>query len=305
MTAPVEFHPRLVEEAVWAAIRGRRDAGVFHRQREGGYDEPDPEARDRAFGRLHSAWFERLGLARPVTLALREQSGAIAAARRVLLAPATSEGGEGAELFVEAPGRFTIVVTLRPGTLADPGAALALLRCELLHVSDMLDPAFEYEPRLPRQALGPAHDRRLLDRYRALWNCSVDGRLVRRGHLGPGARAARLREFTAAFACLGGEAEACFERIFSGPRPSHPGLLALAADPEAGFGMRPSGHAGTGRCPLCGFPTPDLEPRPDPFPAGVVEDIVSEFPAWNPRSGICPQCADLYSARAVAAAAAR
>ena len=304
MTAPVEFHPRLVEEAVWAAIQWRRDAGVFHREREEVYDEPDPEARERAFARLHAAWFERLGLAIPVVRAIAEQGRALDAARRVLLAPVTSEKREGAELFVAAPGEFSVVVTLRPGILADAEAVRDLLRPELLHVADMLDPAFAYEPRLPEQALGPAHDRRLLDRYRSLWNCSVDGRLVRIGHLDPGARAARLREFTGVFASLGEEAGTCFERIFSGPRPRHPELVALAADPEAGFGLRPPGHAGGGRCPLCGFPTADLEPRPDLLPARVVEEIVSEFPSWGPQGGICPQCADLYRARTVATTAA-
>jgi hypothetical protein len=34
MFQPIEFHPRLVEDAVWAGVRRRRDAGVFHRERE-------------------------------------------------------------------------------------------------------------------------------------------------------------------------------------------------------------------------------------------------------------------------------
>lgn len=297
MTAPIEFHPRLVEEAVWAALRERRETGVFHREREKLYDEPDPEARDRGFGRLHSAWFERLGLAGPVTRALQEQAGALAAARRVLFVPVTTEKREGAELFVAAPGQFTVVVTLRPGTLAAAGAVLVLLRRELLHIADMLDPAFAYEPRLPQQALGPAHDRRLQDRYRALWSCSVDGRLVRLDCLGPDARAARLGEFAHVFGCLGEQAEACFEQIFSGPRPRHPGLVALALDPEAGFGLRPAARASTGRCPLCGFPTAELEPKPELLPVEVVDEIASEFPSWRAEQGICPQCADLYRAR--------
>ncbi len=76
-----------------------------------------------------------------------------------------------------------------------------------------------------------------------------------------------------------------------------PGLVALALDPEAGFGLRPAARASTGRCPLCGFPTAELEPRPELLPVEVVDEIASEFPSWRAEQGICPQCADLYRAR--------
>lgn len=297
MIGNVEFHPRLVEEAVWAGIQGRRDAGVFHRDRERLYGEPDAEARERAFARLNLSWFERLSLAEPIARALAEETRCLAAAGRVLFIPVTTENREGAELFVAAPGQFSVVVTLRPWTLADRDAVLGFLRRELLHVADMLDPVFEYEPRLPRQPAGPAHDRRLQDRYRVLWDCSIDGRLARLGRIAPGVRDARLGEFRHAFACVGGRAEECFERLFSGPRPRHPELVALATDPETAFGLRPPGPARSGRCPLCSFPTADWEPEPESLPAEVARAIVSELPEWRAEQGICPQCADLYRAR--------
>ena len=300
MSAPVEFHPRLVEQAVWAALPGRSDAGVFHRERERLYDEADPAERERRFDRLHAAWFERLDLAQPVRLALGEHVEALALARRVVFAPVDGSGREGAELFVASPGEFSVVVTLRPSTLAASGPVLVLLRRELAHIADMLDPAFAYEPRLPEQPLGPAHDRRLLERYSALWNASVDGRLVRLGRLAPRIRDERLQEFEASFLCLGIETEACFERIFSGSRPSHPDIVRVAYDPEAGFGLRAPSCADGGRCALCGFPTVTLEPDPAGLPDEVRRAIGADFPAWRPDRGICPQCAELYRCRALA-----
>jgi hypothetical protein len=319
MSPPVEFHPRLIEETVWNAVRGRGDAGLFHRERETIYREPDPEARDHDFSRLCLAWFERLDLEKPIARALADvahgldagrglvtagglaTAGGLNAARRILFVPATSAKREAAELFVTAGGEFTVVVALRPETLADGAAALTLLRGELLHVADMLDPAFGYEPRLPAQPAGPAHDRRLQDRYRVLWDCSIDGRLARLGHVPPVSRDARLREFQRAFACLGECAEPCFERLHSGPRPRHRELVALAADPETAFGLRASGPSSSGRCSLCAFPTADLEPSPERLPPEVERAIVAEFPEWRPEQGLCPQCADLYRARPLAA----
>jgi hypothetical protein len=297
MIAPLEFHVRLVEEAVWAAILGHREAGKFHRERETPYAATDPEARERLFARFYFAWFDRLDLAGPIAAALQEQETALAPARRILFGPATTEKREGAELFVAGPGEFSVVVTLRPQILVDRRACLTLLRRELLHIADMLDPAFAYEPRLPPSEVGPAHDRRLQDRYRVLWNCSVDGRLVRLGRIDPAARDDRLREFGRAFATLADAAGGCFDRLFSGPRPTHPELVEIAADPQAGFGLCPSRASSAGRCPLCGFPTVDLEPDPSLLPPDALRALASEFPAWRPELGICPQCADLYRSR--------
>ncbi len=63
MLERVEFHPRLVEEAVFAALRGRPESRTFHRERDPIYREADPEERERRFAALHAAWFERLDLA--------------------------------------------------------------------------------------------------------------------------------------------------------------------------------------------------------------------------------------------------
>lgn len=59
---------------------------------------------------------------------------------------------------VNAPGEAapTLVVRLRPQSLLDQGALRTLLRRELLHVADMLDPAFGYLKELPSVDTDPA-----------------------------------------------------------------------------------------------------------------------------------------------------
>lgn len=305
MIGPIEFHARLVEEAVWAAFPGRDESVDFHRDRERLYSVTDPAERESAFASLHWAWFERLGLAVPVAAALKERETVLAPARRILFGPSLNERPEGAELYVARPGEFTVVVNLRPRTLVDGTLCLSFLRRELLHVCDMLDPDFAYEPRLPPGDIGPAQERRLQDRYRALWNCSVDGRLVRLGHLDSAVRAERSDEFRRAFASLSDSAGACFDRIFSGARPTHPQLVRIAADPEAGFGLEQPRSSPAGRCPLCGFPAAEFEPGPAGLPSDVLRAIASEFAAWRPEQGLCPQCADLYRLRPEVAEAGR
>jgi hypothetical protein len=304
MSDPIEYHPRLLEEGVWCALRGRPERVFFHREREPLYRLEDPDERDRAFQRLHAAWFLRLRLDAPVRRAAAEHAEVLAAVDRCLIAPAVKERAQGAELYVAADGGRSIVIALRPEALVAPDRALAFLRREMLHVADMLDPAFRYEPRLPPQAAGPALDRMLQDRYRLLWDCSIDGRLVARGALDAAVREGRRREFGATFACLGTRLEEAFARLFDGPRPSHPDFAAMAADPAAFLEGRRTGALPGGRCPLCGFPTQDFEPQPLELPAEAIAAMRSEFPAWGPERGLCRQCADLYRAREQSDAAA-
>ncbi len=304
MNDRLEFHPRLVEEAVWAVVRGRPGRGSFHRKREAAYAEPDPEERERAFARLHADWFGRLRIGDPVRQALVEQRAGLSGVRRFLVGPSTTQKDAGAELYVAGAGERTVVVSLPAETLVRPEAALLFLRRELLHVADMLDAAFRYEPRLPGQAAGPAHDRLLLDRYRTLWDCSIDGRMLGRGWVSGEARSRRLGEFAGLFGGLRDRTEECFDRIFAGPRPDHPRLLALAGDPATAFGVRAAAGDRPARCPLCGFPTTSFEPAPERLEPDAREAIRSEFPAWDPARGICLQCADLYRSRSLSALAA-
>jgi hypothetical protein len=299
----LEFHPKLVEATVLRAVRSRPEAAEFHHRRDPLYAEPDRDRRERLFGALHLDWFRRLGLDRPFRDALAELGAALATARRVLAGPAAHHKDEGAELFVNDAGERSVVLTIAPETIAPEtaahgAAALLFLRREFLHVADMLDQSFAYEPRLPRQEAGPSHDRRLQDRYRALWNCTVDGRLARAGHAGAPARAARRREFLALFACLGEAAGDCFAALFDGERPAHPALVAMASDPAKAFGLADPGPAAGGRCALCSFATAEFEPDADGLPAAARDLLAAEFPAWAPAAPICRQCADLYRARA-------
>ena len=307
----LEYEPALVEEAILQVLRGHREERAFRRDRDRLYEVPDPEAREGAFRDLHAAWFERLGLGRPIVQAVHEQPAIAAATRGCRIAAARSRQEEGAELFVRPPGpglverdRRWVVVRLRPEALGPADRLLQFLRHELLHIADMLDPGFGYEPRLRQPAADPVPERLLQDRYRVLWDATIDGRLARLGLAPPSVRAERLRDFARAFPMLAARTEEAFSRFFDGAACTHADLVAFAADLGGALGTQAEGPHPGERCPLCRFPTHAFEPDPSKLPPQVLDRVRADFPAWDPAQSLCQQCAELYRARAFPVSAA-
>jgi hypothetical protein len=183
----------------------------------------------------------------------------------------------------------------------EPEPLLALLRHEFFHIADMLDSSFGYEPTLPDAAGGPAHVSLLGDRYRVLWDATINGRMVRRGWLSSPGRADDLQSFTRAFPIFGAEAEEIFSNFFDREPHTHAELVAFACAPRSAVGQTGRSTTPETCCPLCRFPTHAFEPEPCDLPGQVV---ALDFPTWLPSQGICIQCADLYRACQLSAAAA-
>lgn len=301
---PLRYDPRLVEEAIFLAVRGHPEERALHAEGDRLYDLADAEARDRAFQQHYASWFVRLGLGAPIEQAFAEQPPIAPAVRGCMVGRALSRKDEGAELFVSPSdegcrerNRRSVGLLLRPESLLDPDALLSFLRHELFHIADMLDPDFAYEPTLPQSEGGPVYDRLLRDRYRALWDATIDGRLLRRGWAPPSRRDEQLRNFTRAFPMLGAETTELFNRFFDYGPHTHAELVAFACDP--GMTVRVSASQPGSRCPLCRFPTYVFEPDPARLPDEVILRIHQDFPQWRPAQGLCRQCADLYGARAL------
>jgi hypothetical protein len=284
-----EFDPRLVEAALLAAVRGRVEAREFQAERDRLYEIAEPEAREAAFTGHHVRWFERLELDRPFREALAEQPALAARCGRWLVARARAARDEAADLLVAPGAPPTLLVRVTPETVAARDPLRVLLRRELLHVADMLDPRFGYSPSLPEDVSGGPRERLVRDNYRVLWSAYVDGRLARRGLLPSAVRSARLREFAGAFPHLGAQAEAVFERFFDAHALSHQDLLGVAANGSDGAPLP--------RCRLCDLPTRAFEPAPGALPPEVRAAIARDFPAWRPQDGLCCRCAELYVAR--------
>lgn len=307
----IRYDPRLIEEAVFLCLREHPRAGEFDRERCHPYEISDPEERERAFQDLHRTWFVRLGLAHPIEEALREQPILLCAIKTCVVGRTTAKNLEGAELFVGSEAgagggqQCNARILLRPESLLDPAALLSFLRHELLHITDMLDPDFGYGPTLPAAAGGPAHDRLLAERYRALWDVTIDGRMARRGWAPESIRAERLKDFRRTFPRLGEDTVRIFSRFFDRERSTHLELVAFACNPPTAGGEAPTTASPGNRCPLCGFPTHSFAPEPGRLPPEVIAEIVKDFPCWQISLGLCLQCADLYQAHQVSMHAAK
>jgi hypothetical protein len=317
----VEWDPSLVEEAVLLAAEARRTPG-FRGRRNRLYEIHDPEQRDVAFREFHADWFERLELGKGIWQALQEQPLIPTSTRACVVVHSRGHRDEGADLFVSPAGEGTgetegrsVVISLEPRRLLDEEGVLAFFRHELFHIADMLDPAFAYEPRLPRGDLGPAHERLLQDRYRVLWDIYIDGRLVHKNWAPSSVRDRRLEEFIRTFPMLADRTGEAFSHFFNSTSLTHPDLVSFVINPTSSISNfqfpisnldDDAGHRFTlgERCPLCGFPTYAFEPNPDQLPPDVIERIRGDFQAWDCARGLCQQCADLYRTRSGAFAGA-
>ena len=98
--------------------------------------------------------------------------------------------------------------------------------------------------------------------------------------------------------------EAAFTRFFLDPLPTHSELLACALVPSKILDGCVEAGSRDLRCSICSFPTHVFEPDPEGLEDEVVAQIIQDFPDWQPSQGICVQCADLYRALPLSAAAA-
>jgi len=303
------YGPRLIEEAVFLAQHDSNISAEIQERRNHIYEIADIDERDRRFNELNRACFDRLGLGKVIGQSLQEQSLIGAHVERGFVVGATQAKEEGAELFV-APddvknghGRRTLRLLLRPETLLNEEALRPFLRHELFHISDMLDPAFAYEPTLPKAESGPTYDTLITSRYRVLWDVTIAGRMARRGWCAATVRDQELNDFRHAFPMLDGECEEHFARFFDATEPRHEELAAFAFDPRAATdSVSNQAVAGT-HCSLCRFPTHAFEPEPANLGTEVLAEIKKDFPDWTPARGLCGQCADLYRGRQMSMAA--
>lgn len=180
-----EFDPSFVEEAVFLVIAGKNgkdpDVQSFHRERETVYQDNGGEDRDTAFQRLYEKYFDREGLKGFFTrltgdFPLLNQPNLALFVKRVW-----SKKEEAAELYVQDDFK-TIYIALMARRVLEPDFLSGFLRHELLRVSDMLDPQFQYTPHIDLNGKNELEDNLIRARFRVLWDMSIDARLRNKGY---------------------------------------------------------------------------------------------------------------------------
>jgi hypothetical protein len=293
----LRYDEDFVEEAVLLCATGRRK-GVsslqiarFNRERERLYAILDPDERNTAFFALHLEWFREWGLERSLAHAvsefpvLRESLGILAFRK------SRGKNDDGTELYVNEAGERSGVLAMRPERLSREAELGCFLRHELGHLHDMVDSAFGYEPELPGSGPSVNQQRLARERYRLLWDVTIDGRLSRGGRNTIATRDERRSEFGAAFAFWSEARQVeVFQSLWNHAAPTHQMLVSLVCDSRR---LQTTGPGPGAPCPLCGFPT-FVWAAAEALAEQTTNAIRTEFPQWTPDQGVCARCATIY-----------
>ena len=260
-----DYEPHLVDIIVTAALdrnvaRGDRIFDEYHRLADQIYLLPISQ-RENGVQNLQAYYFIKLGLkdAFERTFAeFPELTTLHSPLSTVMVSPSDKEEG----CFLNKVGspqdkeKLGILVKIRPARFVDPDSMARLLRHELLHLVDVLDPDFKY----PVEGDASIDDAILLSRYALLWNISVDARLLRQGRETERGMEYYRAEFDAQFRKLtADERGKIFNHLWNGERPTHIELISWAKDPSLLSKQLLATSRSTplpgSQCPLCKFPS--------------------------------------------------
>jgi hypothetical protein len=296
----LRYDEDFIEAAAFLCASGRRK-GVpslqisrFHREREKLYAILDPDERNTAFFKLHLDWFREWGLEQIIMDLLNEfpilpEKLTVLAVRKT-----RNKNDDGAELYVNETGQRSAILALRPESFERDSALRDYVRHEFTHLSDMLNPDFGYAPTLDLPGLNGAQQRLARERYRLLWDITIDGRLAASNHTPMAAREQHTAAFARGYSFWPKDRRAgTFESLWHNTAPRHADFLALIADPRGLRGAhRP---APGGSCPLCDFPTFTWADA-DALRPEILARVTAEFPAWSAEQGLCGRCLETYQA---------
>lgn len=298
----LRYEEDLIEAAVFLCTSGHRK-GVpsrqiarFHRERERLYGILDPDERNTAFFKLHLIWFREWGMEKVLGDLLNEfpllrETLSVLVVRKI-----RGRNDEGAELYVTETGRRSAILALRPESFQCNAELQDSVRHEFMHLRDMLDPGFGYAPVLDLPGLNGAQRRLANERYRLLWDITIDGRLAASSHKPARSREQHQAVFTRAF-CFWPEDRQrnTFQALWHNAAPSHSVFLVLIDDPR---GLRGAHRPAPGAaCPLCDFPTFAWAEVETLSPEMTLQ-VQAEFPGWTLEHGLCSRCLEAYQASA-------
>jgi hypothetical protein len=308
----IEFDPLLTEEVVLREINRRAtrgDPGVFeeyHRRIDPLYELPNRE-KLRRIREINDEFFAELGFSDIIPQVLDEFPVILKKVRTVYVGRAMQE--DEADLAVneslgaESPHPETLLLKLNTESFSDTERLRRVVRHELMHVQDMLDEDFGYEPVLLSL---PFLERALVTRrYRVIWDIYIDARLLREGRETISNKEERRREFEALYLKIPlPERTQVFEGLWSLENLRHAEMLEFARDASSlltRFTERRERVFLPGNpCPLCRFPTYRWMDNIEGVDEWVIRAIQSDFPDWGPEDGACERCIEIYQARASA-----
>ncbi len=212
----------------------------------------------------------------------------------------------------EEQGLRGVGIKLVPRRFYDP-ALSRYCRHELVHIADIMDESFGYDPDT-KVGQNPGEETLILQRYRVLWCLNIDGRLQQQGKEPMFRKEDRFKELRSWYRKIPAvELKSVFEGLWQADAFTHSELIEMAGetsrvmeravevegaelpDPSQNKIMLMPGFP----CPLCRFPTyswvEDLENKLDQY---VLDYIRENHPGWDAQFGACDRCVEVYKLRA-------
>jgi hypothetical protein len=314
-TLEIEYDHQLVDDIVCKGLVRQEASGdcslynEYHEKRNAIYEMPE-ERRPRRFRELDEEFFNRLGYGDFLRDAFEEYPDIESAIKEVHVRRATTRKNEGSNLVDEGT---KVIIRLYPELFVEGSKEIRrVIRHELMHVSDMINSAFEYNV-YEEFATSPMEERIITDRYRLFWDISIDGRLANKGLETTASKEERKKEFDSFFSKIPEDTrELIFDKMWNADETiTHPRLVELSKDTNKVLALAAGSRSaeelvedakalgpvpGT-TCPLCGFPSFDWieEVAQDEDIAKIINE---EFPDWKPQDGVCERCAEYYKIQA-------
>ena len=314
-TLEIEYDHQLVDDIVCKGLVRQEASGdislynEYHEKRNAIYEMAE-ERRPRRFRELDEEFFNRLGYADFLRDAFDEYPDIEAEIKEVHVRRATTRKNEGSNLVDEGT---KVIIRLYPELFVEGSKEIRrVIRHELMHVSDMINSAFEYNVH-EEFSTSPMEERIITDRYRLFWDISIDGRLINKGLETTASKEERKKEFDSFFSKIPEETrELIFDKMWSADKTiTHTRLVELSKDTNKVLALAAGSRSaeelveeskalgpvpGT-TCPLCGFPSFDWieEVAQDKDVAKIINE---EFPDWKPQDGVCERCAEYYKIQA-------
>jgi hypothetical protein len=178
--------------------------------------------------------------------------------------------------------------------------------------SDMLDPAFAYDPDT-KVGQNPGEETLILHRYRILWSLSVDSRLTAAGKEPMLRKEDRYKEFRSWYRKIPAvQLKSVFEGLWQTGFFTHAELIEMATDTLRVMDRAVDVEGGEVPetenkvmlmpgfpCPLCRFPTYTwVEDMGTKIETYVLDFIRENHPGWDVEFGACDRCVEVYKLRA-------
>ena len=261
----------------------------FQAERDRCYSMLDPDERSAAFFKVHLDWFREWELEKALLTPFKDFPLIERSLDLLAFRQARGKNDEGAELYVrneDGIAHRNAMVALRVQRFEDRQQLTRFLRHEYFHLHDMLDPAFGYSPFVQQTGPSPTQQRITRERYRLLWDVTIDGRLCgdnRKQHEAMFGGAYSFWPET--------KQRSVFEELWTRTHPTHEDLMALASDPRDWAHVQ--GASPGAPCPLCSFPTFQWADGPTITPK-IAAEVRADFPHWSPEHGACSRCVETY-----------